>query len=254
MNDRNYSNHPLNGVFPLPDIAANRLPMVVSAPALLPGSCDVRYWSDYATPADDQGPEPSCVGRAWAGWVECMVRRYIGVRAIPPGFQIDARAIWRRGRELFWGGSLTGGLWIPQGLQAAVDIGVLPPGSTAVRIGLDWASVGASLCQTPLVQAHAVSEGWYNPSAENGCLDHAASPDAGRHGYHCTLLLDRMTRESKFYLFANSWGTQWGWNGLGLIEVRLWARSLMNNGLFSASIPGDFSSWRGWEKHVVKES
>lgn len=254
MNVRDYSKHPHNGVLNTPFQIALRDPIQEVNLPLLPGSADVRFWSNFAVPADDQGDEPSCVGRAWAGWIECMVRRYVGVHAIPPGWQIDARAIWKRGRNMFWNGDLKGGLWLNQGLAAAVDLGILPPNTIPVRIASNWDSIGAALLQTPCVQAHAVSKGWYASNKENGCLDHVPAPDAGAHGFHCTLLLERLTRESaKFYLFENSWGADWGWQGLGLMTEKLWTWSIMANGLYTASLGSDLTAWRGWEKHLVQE-
>lgn len=243
---------PLAGVMSCPDAQAPDCGVIERRSAIIPATVNVPFWSRYACPADDQGQEPSCVGRAWAGWVEIMIRAYISPTAIPFGWQIDARAIWRRGREMFWGGTLTGGLYLHQGLAAAVDLGILPPGTAPIRVDGSMESLGAALVQAPVVQANVVSAGWYDPLHENGYISHNKPPDAGKYGLHATLLLERAWQHDRCYcLLQNSWGTDWGWQGLGLMGYRSWFDSLAANSLYSAQTPG-WPRWRGWSKHVVK--
>lgn len=243
---------PLRGVMPCPDDAAPVCGAITRDSAIIPALANIPFWSRYACPADDQGQEPSCVGRAWAGWAEIMLRAYVSPSAIPAGCQIDARKIWVRGREMFWGGDLNGGLYLHQGLAAAVDLGIFPPGTQPVKVEASIEAIGAALTQSPLVQAHIVSAGWYKPLAENGYIPLNDPPDIGRYGAHCTLLLERAwQRNSCFCLLENSWGRGWGWNGLGLMAFERWAESLCPNSLYSAQAPL-LQMWRGWEKFVVQ--
>jgi hypothetical protein len=245
-----HAHEPLAGVLPTPPEVSAGIPLLRYSIPLLPESAPVRGWTDDAVPSDDQRNEPSCVGRAWAGWYECMLRRYVSPAAIPAGMQLDASAIWRRGREMFWGGRMDGGLHVHQGCEAAVALGVLPPGSRVVRVTDDWGSIGVALTLSPIVQAHAVGASWYRPDRANGYVpDEPADPT--RYGYHCTLLLERLVQDgAKYLLWANSWGA-WGWHGLGLMALRPWTDALMPSSLHTAQLPDNWEAWDGWKEHLV---
>ena len=248
---------PLSGVLPhapedLPRIPAAYPPLPASGlmPDAAPSAID---WTRLCVPADDQREEPSCVGRAWAGWMEAMLRRYLGPKTIPHRMQLDARAIWIRGRDLFWGGDRNGGLHLDEGAKAAIDIGVLPAGTRLVRIDQSWGAAGEALAFTPLVQAHELGPGWHRPQRENGCIDHSLPPDGGRHGYHATLLAERtVTREGKFLALQNSWGSAWGFYGFGVMSASLWETSLIPSGLWSAILPPDWQrTHTRWKRHLI---
>lgn len=223
---------------------------LASGSATVPGTSEVRGWADYADPSDDQGHEQSCVGRAWAGWIECMVRRFVDQTAIPAGAQIDAHSIWQRGRELFWGGTLDGGLYVYQGLQAAIDLGVLPAGRL-VAVAYDQGSICQALSNTPVVAAHGVGPAWYDPAA-NGMLDPTLPPQPDIYGSHCTLFLERLSQNGVGYLLGqNSWGTSWGWHGLYIMDGQAAIDQALANSFYTAQFDAIPSAWSGWQKWLV---
>ena len=237
-----------------PPVVSRRYGLVHSSGGALPASAPVQGWADYAVPSDHQGAEPSCVGHTVAGWIELMVRRYIARTAVPAGMQIDGSAIWRRGRERFWRGRMGGGLYLSQGIQAAVDLGLLPRGARAVRVAADWATIGEMLIQAPIVMGTQTWPEWYKADKDNGAV-------RGSHvgellGNHATLLLERLVHPGGGWhgLFQNSWGRAWGYHGLGVLDFGTLRNALMSSGLYSVSLPDDWTDYRGFEKFLIKDT
>lgn len=227
---------------------------VASGIGILPGSILTAQprWGSFVAVADDQGREPSCVGRAWAGWMEAMLCRYAGEGTFKYSHrQIDASSIWRKGREMFHGGALSGGLHLHEGGQAAIALGILPPGTELVQLTGGWNAVGEALALTPVIQAHGVGAGWYRPDKVSGCIDHTAASDPGRYGYHATLLCERLQDDHRWLMLQNSWGASWGYHGFGILREDVWRESLIPSGLWTARLPDDWLNHRGWEAFLV---
>jgi hypothetical protein len=242
------------GVIPYPEASAWLDAFRVAVPlGILPGSATSEDWGAYVIAADDQGKEPSCVGRAWAGWMEAMLRRYGPASPLDQfEMQIDAGAIWRKGREMFHGGALDGGLHLHEGGQAAIALGILPPGTELVRLHPGWMPVGEALAMTPIIQAHGIGAGWHRPDRQSGCIDHTAASDPGRYGYHATLLCERFQDErGRWLLFQNSWSAKWGYHGFGILRADAWHNSLIPSGLWTARLPDDWLNHKGWKSFLV---
>lgn len=217
-----------------------------------PDDAPLAAWFNHCLPATNQNG-PSCVGQAWANWLELMLRCYVGRGVLAPGEQIDGEAIWRRGRELFWGGTLDDGLYLSHGFHAMLDLGILPPGTELVQVAQDWRSIGRALLHTPLVQGHVVHEGWLHPDPRNGCLDHAPAP-VGNGAGHATLCVGRLVKDGQRYRAGqNSWGTSWGWHGLFVLTDEEDAEGRMNDGPYTAVLPDDWTSYPGWRKAVTRQ-
>ena len=208
-------------------------------------------WFPWCLPTYNQ-QGPSCVGQAWANWLELMLRRYAAKDPFRPGEQISGERIWKRAREMFYGGNMEDGIELPQGFAAMVDLGLVPPEAQLLAIDPDWESVGFALGSTPLVQGHHVHKGWDNPDPESGCIDHSSFPTAA-DGYHATLRIGRLVQENiRFYISMNSWGQTWGWHGLYLMTEAEDAEGRMEDGPYTANLPAGWTSWEGWKKGVIK--
>ncbi len=225
--------------------------MLRARSSALPAAASVTGWADFAVPSDCQGDDPSCVGFAWANFVELMVRRYVSRDAIPAGCQIDGRAIWARGREMFWRGRMDGGLWLSQGFEAAADLRIFPAGSGAVRIAPDWRSIGETLLSQPIVMGTATWAAWHEADATNGAI----APRFRRNlENHATLLVERLVQgDGEHGLFQNSWGSDWGWHGLGCLRFDAILRALMRSGFYAANLPERWAGHRGWEKYIIED-
>lgn len=224
---------------------AARPPAATGARELIPFN-----WFTWARPSENQ-VGPSCVGYGLANWWEFMLLRYVCRDIFKAGDQIDGHAAWKRGREMFWMGNMSGGLWLPQGFKAHVDLGILPPGSRLRNVGTDLYSLADTLLETPAVIAREVTDGWFHP-APNGCIDHAPKP-AGEGG-HCTCIcgVDLNGPDSTPYVWdANTWGIDFAWHGYFCMT---WAKhmDLWMDGPYTVDLPDGWQKWRGWEKYVVK--
>ena len=225
-------------------------------PASGPGTSEpVDFWFPFMVPSYNQ-TGPSCVGHAWANWIEAFVRFHINPLGIPKGKQIDGEAIWKRGRELFWGGKMNGGLYLSQGFHAAKDLGFLPPDSKLVAVGQDWDSVNAALQTAPLVQGHVINKGWFRASTQSGCIDHEARPD--RSGAHATLLMATLEQPDtagnliRWRVCLNSWGPDRGRFGFFTMAEETWAEQVMEDGPYTAEIPEPWN-WTGYKKGLVEK-
>jgi hypothetical protein len=209
-------------------------------------------WFWYCSPSINQDGN-SCVGWGWAHWLTAMVRRYRDANAFAGGAQIDGQAVWQRGREMFWNGDMTGGLYLPQGFSALVDLGAIPPDSKLVEVNDDWDSVGLALRDTPLVQGHDIDSGWFRADPLNGCIGDAERPD-GEEGSHCTLRIARLRQLAvQYYALANSWGDGWGRYGYGLMtEVKNEASTM--GPCYTARLPAGWQADDGWKRLLKAET
>jgi hypothetical protein len=192
------------------------------------------------------------VGQAWANWLELMLRRYVGSRIFVAPQQISGEMIWKKARQMFYKGDLTGGLELPEGFEAMKELGFIPDDSMLMNIKPDWNSVGFALLSTPIVQAHHIHSGWANPDPVNGCIDHSGHPTTS-DGYHATLRVGQIKQEgTPFYVSQNSWGMDWGWKGLFCMTSTEDAEGLMPDALYTANMPSGWTSWEGWKKGVIE--
>lgn len=209
-------------------------------------------WYDFTVPTYNQ-EFPSCVGHATANWIECMLRKHVDLGALSTDEQIDGDAIWRKAREMFWGGSLDGGLLVDQGFLAAVALGILPQDATVVRIASTVAAVSQELLQSPVIQGTAMHDGWGRPDPESGAIPlNMPDPFAG----HATLVV-AVTRapEGRYSLpFLNSWkhanGADWGRFGYGQLRDDQWKQCLMDDPV-TCRLTENWETWRGWERFVI---
>ena len=224
----------------------------MQAATVLPNQ--LNNWYGFILPTYSQKFD-SCVGHAWANWLEAMVRNYVGLDAIPKGMQLNGDLLWRYARKQWWGGSLVGGIYIPQGFQAMKDLGWIPADSILVEIAADFATWNAALELTPLVQGHLVNDGWKNPSKQNGCLEHIQTNYTTKGG-HATLGIAAAEQDGEPYrAFLNSWGPYWGFHGMGLMADEFWLETSIDDVTYTAEIPGGFARLAtegSWRSEMIK--
>lgn len=210
-------------------------------------SVEQATWTKYVVPPVNQ-IGPSCCGHAWANWMMMMVKRYVGKSDMQPDDQIDGYAIWKRGREMFWNGNMDGGLYLSQGFLAAQDLGIIPAEAQLVKIENEPMSISQALLSTPLVCGNFTNPGWYNPSTENGCLDHGADREKGMA--HATTMIGLLVQSNAvsttvFTLSVNSWG-YWGWNGLFIMMAEQNYQTTID-GPYAVEMPANWE--KTWKHH-----
>ena len=126
----NYATDFVAGVIPTPlELRAGDLPAWATSQPLAAGA--INDWFDETVATTPQ-KLPSCVGRATAQLLMMVIRRQYGRDAIPSGYLIDGDAIWASRRKRKYGGDMTGGLQVHEGLQEAVELGLFD----GVRYGI----------------------------------------------------------------------------------------------------------------------
>lgn len=189
----------------------------------------MRDWYNEGVPTDAQ-KLPSCVGRAVAQMLMAIIRRQQGRGAIARGRPIDGDAIWRRGREMFWKGDMSGGLYLIQGIHAAESLGLLRKGEYEVfRPANDLEEIDRYLSISPLLQATATWPAWDRPNPQNGQIARGKpDPYAG----HATVIFDIQKRHGHRYnVFANSWGRGWGRHGYGILTEAMYREAALDRPL-----------------------
>jgi hypothetical protein len=189
----------------------------------------MRDWYTETVPTDAQ-VLPSCVGRAVAQMLMILRRRKEGRKAITKATLIDGDKIWKRAREMFYGGDMDGGLLLHEGVAAAENLGYLAKGSYRIfRPRNDLAEIDRYLSISPLLQGTGTWPAWDFPEKENGQIARGR-PDwnAG----HATLIVDVQKRDGRYFnVFANSWGTSWGRHGYGILNETLFQMSALDRPL-----------------------
>lgn len=207
-------------------------------------------WLYHILPSDSQGDLGACVGYAWATWFEAMLRKHVGRGVFSPGEQIDGEAIWRKGRRMFWANEPEedGGLLLEHGFEAALALGILPPGSKLARCRrIDVAALSQNLMECPLVIAAALHDGWNFPQPESGFIRRMKGDPWQGHA----IVLGGLThqRGEPFYMIPNSWGTGWGWNGIAMLSE---PHFRLNNLAMPAYavLPTGWTGHEGWRRWI----
>ena len=210
----------------------------------VPAEWTPRSWFGTAHVATNQ-IGPSCVGMAVANWVEHKLGSRLDKRT-----QIDGYAIWRRGRDMFWNGTYNDGLYLYQGVAAAVSLGILPK-TAKYREVLSATAWNADLEKQPLIQAHWVHDGWNKPDTASGCIDHQYGP-SNNQGGHCTLMIGMGLHSGKNFVFSqNSWGATWGRLGFFCMTVEEHVENSASD-VLAIDIPdGEWEAWTGWKNYVT---
>jgi hypothetical protein len=209
-------------------------------------------WFSYVKPSINQKGE-SCVGWTSAHWFTAMQIRFGDKQPFEEGWYLDGQIVWERGRDMFWNGDKTGGLYLPQGFKSLADLGIVPNDSIILGVAPDWDSVGLALMETPIIQGHAIHKGWFSPLKTNGCIDHAPMA-SGANGYHCPLRVARLIQAfmRKFFALQNSWGEVWGFGGYGLMTNDEDKEGLMSPGLYTLRMPAGWTKDETWKKYLKK--
>lgn len=202
-------------------------------------------WYNWIVPTYSQKYD-SCVGHAWANWLECMLRRYIRRDIISANRQINGDCIWMHARKKHWGGVMKGGIFIHQGFEAMVDLGWIPEDAILVEVPADFETYNNVLADTPVVQGHQVTSGWFEADPENGCIAHTMKPSMSRMGHATCGISTTIKAGIPFRGLLNSWGDNWGWHGIGLMTDKYWTATALDDIVYTIALPPG-RTWRDLE-------
>lgn len=237
----NYERDFVAGVIPTPlELRAGDLPEWAEAPPLATGSNNDWFDETVATSAQKQ---PSCVGRATAQLLMMVIRRQYGRDAIPRGYLINGDAIWASRRKRKYGGDMSGGLQVPEGLQEAVEMGMLD----GVRYGIARFNptpgyLDKMLRHMPVIVGVGTHNGWGKASRANGQIPFdLPNPHLG----HAIVVGDVQARSGETYIRGpNSWGLDWGMNGAWCMTDGQFAQALISDGVTLYLPDGIGMAWK----------
>ena len=158
-------------------------------------------WIPRCNVGENQGESAACAMFAVANWAEIMFRKNYS--------SAEMLALYRAN-------AVMGGLSVPSAFRAAQTVGWVQGRSVCMSTqSLDL------LDTQPIIAAYAITEAWDNVDTVSGCLDHNPKLTAER-GLHAVLIVAK--KDGAIVQFENSWGTEWGYHGLGQMEYALHLR------------------------------
>lgn len=165
-------------------------------------------WLPKCRVGDDQRREGACAIFAMANWSEVMHSHSISDNECLELYASTLKKLSRR---------TTSGLTFAEAFAAARDAGWLP-GSRAMARVRDL----SRLAEQPIVAGYDITGAWDYVSSQ-GCLDHDAKTPS--RGYHAVLIVAHGALQGvvggPWVFIENSWGTDWGWNGIGVMSEDL---------------------------------
>jgi hypothetical protein len=166
-------------------------------------------WMPRILAGDNQGNYGACALFSMASWAETMTGKAIS--------DFDVLAVYQETLERCHLPA-NSGLLFQQAFDAAVFAMWIPgnKGLVAVR---DL----RSLVDGPILAGYAVTDAWNRVSTQ-GCLDHDPALTAV-DGYHAVLIIGKGVLSAvdggPWVWVENSWGWQFGWNGIAVMSDRL---------------------------------
>lgn len=190
--------------------------LVLSSDAISLASSPLRNgddvsWIPRCRVGDDQGQTGACTIFTFASWAEIMLNRSISDADTLDVYQAALK------RYNLPPGS---GLQFSQAFAMCAAVGWLP-GKSILRAVRDL----SQLSEQPIIAGGAITDAWLDVEL-SGCLNH--NPAFTQvHGYHAYLIVAHgavANLPDRMVVFENSWGTRWGWNGLGIMSEALHTR------------------------------
>lgn len=186
-------------------IAAAPTPHFAAAHAILANVPEVSYLSRIRV-GNNQGTDGACALFALASWATVMFPE----RHISDAERLALYAAVRGNSD---------GLTVGQAFAAAAGAGWLP-GLRSIR----QAASLQPLTTQPMLAAYRIGEPWGDVS-DQGCLDHSArlpGPNAVLHMVLIAAAGNIATLPGREWIYIeNSWGLDWGWNGIGVMGFKL---------------------------------
>lgn len=162
-------------------------------------------------PSSDQGQTSQCVAYSVAGWVEFVRWKFYGIAD-----QIDPNPIFKRAKDIdgLGGGE---GTTLEAGVQAAVDLGLIPS-AVNVRAITSAQEVQRALHRYDvMIGAFMCTEGWMNATPDGWIFS-----GKEKLGGHAVLMTGYALRDDPpYYQLQNSWGEKQGWRGFNRMALHV---------------------------------
>ena len=205
-------------------------------------------WFGEVIPTEAQ-TKPSCVGRATAQLLMCLIRREYGDDAIPRGYILPGDLLWASRRRRMYYGDMTGGLMMDEGILEAVELGWLD----GVEYGLasfpvNHAHLTKMLAVTPVLVGVGVNEDWPRADRLSGQIPIGRLPDVNQ-GHAITLVDTQDYKGEEYTVLCNSWGRDWGRYGYGTLTTDQLAQAAISP-CCALYLPNGVGL--AWRRHLVE--
>jgi hypothetical protein len=208
---------------------------------------------NYCVPSQNQHL-PSCVGEATGNAIELIIRDICGENAIESGKQINGEYLYKLARNRYYNDwQYTEGLSLFDGTKIAKCVGILPEYCCIQKIDPTPRAISNALIKGAILQASPVDSSWVNPK-EDGLVYFDMLSFAG---LHATIIVGIWNKTGKIddveIIFQNSWGSNWGWNGLGRCKWSNWikAHNFAESDLLLMNFLRRDTSWNTWREYLI---
>lgn len=201
-----------------------------------------------------------CNGHATANCIEMQARLLAerispgaGAQVFPAGQQVDGYRLYMRTRAIEYGDQdRDAGTRLGEPQQTAVAEGLVAPDTRIIRVPVGAHAVSACLrLGQPMVGGFIVTQEWLDAGSD-GVIAPCDPLHAKILGGHAVAIIGIVVRGGKvYYQILNSWGSKWGFHGMGFIEYPFVLQYLMGEP-HVALVPGPKSTgWRVPEPYLV---
>lgn len=193
----------------------------------------------------DRQATTDCAGWGTFNAVECLIHRELDIHV-----SLDGNRAWRAAKDML-GDPYEGGLRMEDVLNVLVEEEVLPHGCYS-PVPMRRDAVFAALKSGPLICGHTVHDGWKtrNLAPENAAIAECYQYILGLNG-HLTIAVDGLMHNGRLMMQNfNSWGTDYGNNGLFAMTWNHWVATQIRDPIAVAVRDGWFAengAWKEWQ-------
>jgi hypothetical protein len=215
-------------------------------------------WLDYTGTGLNQRWLGACGAYSRVRCFTTHIRATCGLGQMPWGYAIDPLPLWEQAKILD-GSKPYDNVGVSSAkivLQAAIDLGIIPPTTEIQEISLDAKDISNAIQTQPICIAFACHKGFFPENlAINGAVAESLGPTPldfmSGHLINCTGLVHSASTDDTRPILYNdeTWGPDVGFKGGCFEHLDHMVRCALENIFIYQNV--DWTKWDGWKKFVT---